>query len=127
MTFLAFQGFITHYCAKPFEQVWKVTAFTRLWFLINSTIYPSCLLEKSSATAGLGGFTLREAARGAFQLEEFPMMEDPLVVEEKYGSIVKEVSQVLNIMNFSNIYVEHVKRCKVLCINCYRQRKGMRR
>ena len=83
--------------------------------------------EKASATAGLGGFTLREAARGAFQLEEFQMMEDPQVIEEKYGSIVKEVSQLLNIVNFSNIYVEHVKWCKVLCINYYRQRKGMRR
>ena len=55
------------------------------------------------------------------------MMEDPLVVEEKYRLIVKEVSQVLNIINFRNIYVKHVKRCKVLCINCYRWRKGMRR
>ena len=49
--------------------------------------------EKSSASTGLGGFTPREVARGGtFQLEEFQMMEDPLVVEEKYGLVVKEVS-----------------------------------
>ena len=47
---------------------------------------------KSSASAGLGGFTPREVARGAFQLEEFQMLEDPLVVEDKYGPVVKEVS-----------------------------------
>ena len=81
---------------------------------------------KSSASAGLGGFTPREAARGAFQLEEFQMMEDPLVVEDKYGPVVKEVRIKLNIINFMNICVKHVKQCK-LCIHCYRRWKGMRR
>ena len=46
-----FKAFMMHYCAKPFQQVWKVTAFTHLWFLINSIMS----WEKSSATAGLGG------------------------------------------------------------------------
>ena len=77
-----------HECAKPLEKAWKVTAFTCLWFSINSIMS----WAKSSASAGLGGFTLREAARGAFQLEEFQMPWDPLVVEDKYGLVVKEVS-----------------------------------
>ena len=44
---------------------------------------------KSSASAGLGRFTLREVARAAFQLEEFQMLEDPLVVEDKHGPVVR--------------------------------------
>ena len=76
---------------------------------------------------GWGGFTPREVARGAFQLEEFQMMEDPLVVEDKYGPVVKEVRIKLNIINFMDIGVEHVKQCKLLCIHCYRRWKGMRR
>ena len=82
---------------------------------------------KSSASAGLGGFTQRKAARGEFQLEEFQMLEDPLVVDDKYGLVVKEVRIKLNIINFINICVKHVKQCKVLCINCYRRWKGMRK
>ena len=38
-----FKGFMMHYYAKPFEQAWKVTAFTHSWLLINSTVYTSCL------------------------------------------------------------------------------------
>ena len=60
-------------------------------------------------------------ARGAFELEEFQMMEDPLVVEDKYWPVVKEVRIKLNIINFMNICAEHVKQCKLLCIYCYRR------
>ena len=66
-------------------------------------------------------------ARGAFQLEEFQILEDPLVVDDKYRPVVKEVRIKLNIINFSNICVEHVKLCKLLCFNCYRRWKRMRR
>ena len=55
------------------------------------------------------------------------MLEDPLVVNDKYRPVVKEVRIKLNIMNFSNICVEHVKQCKLLSFNCYRRWKGMRR
>ena len=55
------------------------------------------------------------------------MLEGPLVVNDKYRPVVKEVRIKLNIINFSNICVEHVEQCKVLCINCYRRWKGMRR
>ena len=55
---------------------------------------------KSSVSAGLGGFTPREVTRGPFQMEEFQMMEDPLVVKDKYGPVVKEVRIKLNIINF---------------------------
>ena len=82
---------------------------------------------KSSASAGLGGFTPRKAARGAFQLEEFQMMEDPLVVKDKYELVVKEMRIKLNIINFINICVKYVEQCKLLCIHCYRRWKGMRR
>ena len=68
---------------------------------------------KSSASAGLGGFTPREVARGAFQLEKFQMLEDPLVVKDKYGLVVKEVRNKLNIINFINICVKHIKQCKL--------------
>ena len=56
------------------------------------------------------------------------MMEDPLVVEDKYGLVVKEVRiKWVNIINFMNICVKHVEQCKLLCIHCYRRWKGMRR
>ena len=55
------------------------------------------------------------------------MLEDPLVVDDKYGLVVKEVRVKLNIINFMNICVKHVKQCKLLCFNCYRRWKGMRR
>ena len=55
------------------------------------------------------------------------MLEDPLVVDDKYWLVMKEVRIKLNIINFSNICVEHVEQCKLLCINCYRRWKGMRR
>ena len=29
-----FKGFMMHYCAKPLEQVWKVTSFTHSWLWI---------------------------------------------------------------------------------------------
>ena len=82
---------------------------------------------KSSASTGLGRFTPREVARGVFQLEEFQMLEETLVVNDKYGLVVKEVRIKLNIINFSNICVEHVEQCKLLCINSYKRWKGMRR
>ena len=55
------------------------------------------------------------------------MLEDPLVVDNKYAPVVKEVRIKLNIINFSNICVEHVEQCKLLSFNCYRRWKGMRR
>ena len=83
---------------------------------------------KSSASAGLVGVYTEGSSRGgAFQLEEFQMLEDPLVVQDKYGPVVKEVRIKLNIINFINIFVEHVEQCKLLCINCYSRWKGMRR
>ena len=105
-----------HCCRKPIEKAWKVTGSTCSWLLIRTRSIMSWV--KSSASAGLGGFTLREAARGAFQLEEFQMMEDPLVVKDKYGPVVKGVGIKLNIINFINICVEHVEQCKLLCIHC---------
>ena len=55
------------------------------------------------------------------------MLEDPLVVDDKYESVVKEVIIKLNIINFSNICIKHVEQCKQLCFNCYRRWKGKRR
>ena len=75
---------------------------------------------------GWGVYT-KGGGKGAFQLEEFQMLEDPLVVDDKYGPVVKEVRVILNIINFINICVEHTKQCKLLCFNCYRRWKGMRR
>ena len=113
---------MTHYCAKNIEKAWKVIAFTHPWLSIKSIMS----WAKSSASAGLGGFTPREVARGVFQLEEFQMLENPLVVNDKYGLVVKEVRIKLNI-NFSNICVKHVEQCKLLSFDCYRRWKGMRR
>ena len=113
-----------HYCTKPIEKAWKVTALTPSWLWIKNRSIMSW--AKSSVSAGLGEFTPRKVARGAFQLEEFQMLENPLVVKDKYGPVVKEVRIKLNI-NFINICVEHVEQCKLLCINCYRRWKGMRR
>ena len=116
-----------HYCAKPIEKVWKVTALTRSWLLIRNKSTVSCLWQNLLRVLGLGGFTPREVTRGPFQLEEFQMMEDPLVVKDKYGPVVKEVRIKLNIINFINICVKHVEQCKLLCIHCYRRWKGMRK
>ena len=112
-----------HYCVKPIEKVWKVTEFTRTWLSIKSIMS----WAKSSASAGLEWFTLKEVARGAFQLEEFQMLEDPLVVNDKYRSVMKEVRIKLNMINFSSICIKNVKQCKLLCFTCYRRWKGMRR
>ena len=49
--------------------------------------------EKASAAAGLGGLTLREAARGAFQLDCFQNMDDPLPdPDSTFGPLIKDVS-----------------------------------
>ena len=50
--------------------------------------------KKESAAGGLGGLTPREAERGAFQLDYFQNMDDPLSDPDPavYGNLVKEVS-----------------------------------
>ena len=49
--------------------------------------------KKESATASLGGFTPREAARGVFHFEDFQHMADPLddPNQELYGELIKEM------------------------------------
>ena len=52
--------------------------------------------EKASAAAGLGGLMLREAARGAFQLDCFQNMDDPLPDPDfTFGPVIKDVSYYL--------------------------------
>ena len=79
-----------HYCAKPIEKVWKVTALTRSWLLIRNKSTVSCLGQNLLRVLGWGGVYTEGSSEGAFQLEEFQMMEDPLVVEDKYGPVVME-------------------------------------
>ena len=48
---------------------------------------------KQSAAAGLGGLIPREAARGAFQLDCFQNMDNPLAdPDPTLGPLIKEVS-----------------------------------
>ena len=49
--------------------------------------------EKASAAAGLGGLMPREAARGAFQLDCFQNMDNPLPdLDTAFGPVIKDVS-----------------------------------
>ena len=50
--------------------------------------------KKESAMAELGGFTPREALKGAFQFDYFQNMHDSLADPDPavYGDLVKEVS-----------------------------------
>ena len=49
--------------------------------------------EKQSAAAGLGGLMPREAARGAFQLDCFQNMDNPLAdPDPTLGLLIKDVS-----------------------------------
>ena len=49
--------------------------------------------EKQSAAAGLGRLMPREAARGAFQLDCFQNMDDPLAdLDPTLGPLIKDVS-----------------------------------
>ena len=51
------------------------------------------LWEKASAAAGLGGLMLREAARGAFQLDCFQNMDNPLPdLDSTLGPVIKDIS-----------------------------------
>ena len=90
-----FKGFMMHYCAKPFEQAWKVTAFTCSWFWIYSVLKLKMSWKKESAATGLGrgGLTSREAAREALQLDCFQNMGDPLAdPDPTLGPVIKQVS-----------------------------------
>ena len=49
-----------HYCAKPIEKAWKVTAFTHSWLSIKSIMS----WAKSSASAGLGGVYTGGGSKG---------------------------------------------------------------
>ena len=55
--------------------------------------------SKSSAAAGLGGMTPREAGRAALTLEEFQLIHDPLPdPDPKYGELI----QVIKVSIFIN-------------------------
>ena len=79
--------------------------------------------SKESAAAGLGGFTPREAALGAFMLEDFQHMADPLPDPDKeYGDLIHiiEVSTVLSNVNKFRNYVERVENLlpNCICFSC---------
>ena len=84
---------MTHYCAKPIEQAWKVTAFTRLWFWIYSVLKSIMSWKKRICHCWVRGLTPREAAREAFQLDCFQNMGDPLAdPDPTLGPVIKQVS-----------------------------------
>ena len=90
-----FNGFMMHYCAKPLEQVWKVTSFTRLWLWIeyNRLVLLLCHGKRHLQLLGWGGLMPREAARGAFQLDCFQNMDDPLPdPDTAFGPVIKDLS-----------------------------------
>ena len=64
---------------------------------------------KQSAAAGLGGLTPREAAKGAFQLDCFQNMDDPLAdLDSSLGPVIEDIS-------FDLISFEFLKH---LCRTC---------
>ena len=72
------------------------------------------VLGKIFCQCWVWGLYTKGGGKGAFQVEEFQMLEDLLVVNDKYGPVVKEVRIKSNIINFSNICVEHVEQCKLI-------------
>ena len=82
---------MTHYCTKPFEKAWNTTALT---LVVLDTQLNQNVMEKRICSGWAGGLTPREAARGAFQLDYFQNMDDPLGDPDPavYGDLVKEVS-----------------------------------
>ena len=55
-----------HYCAKPIEKVWKVTALTRSWLLIRNKSTVSCLGQNLLQVLGWEGLHRGKQQGGHF-------------------------------------------------------------
>ena len=95
-----FKGFMMYYCAKPFEQVWKVTAFTHSWSWIYSVLKSKNVLEKRICHCWVGGLTPRQAARGAFQLDCFQNMGNPLADPDHLDQLSSRLVLISFNLNF---------------------------
>ena len=72
-----------HYCAKTSDKVRNTTAFTFLW-LWNSIVICSTKCHGSKGW----GLDTKGGCKGAFSMEEFQLMVDPLDAAE---NLVKEM------------------------------------
>ena len=71
-----FNGFMMHYCAKPLEQAWKVTSFTRSWMwieyrLLNRLVLLLCHGKSNLKQLGWGA-NVKRGCKGGLSTRLLP-------------------------------------------------------